>query len=568
MAVGAAILLLGRGAAVLYADHAWYDALGAVSVWDAKVRDTVLIYALTLLVGFAFAFVNLLAVRQSIVALILPARVGSLDIGAEVPRTKLIAICAGVSLFAAGVGTLAAPSWTTLAIWRSDVTFGESDPYFGLDLAHFVTWLPLQSAVYVWAFVVFAVVTLVVLVLYSLTPSLSWGRGAIRITTHVRRHVSVLAAILLLFTAWGFHLEAYHVMISGETLTTTFSQVAHIWLIPLDIALSLGTAGAAVVLLAAGWYGQTVVSLAIVSIVLLTSLVAKIAVPWIANISTVSFERRRIEAPYITTRRIYTDRAFPAEANPPSIQYLADSAVIASAPRLHLRGGGPDIVHPGAEGVAIQNDSARILHAPHLGTGLGRLMLAWSEQNPRLFGDTLPAWAAIVRYRDVRERVALLAPVFVQSRAIGWRPTPSGVQWIIDLYSTSDSYPLSDAQQVNGVRLTYRHHVATAYVNGMTGAVTIVPDRNADPVARAWFGDYRGSYLSAAAPAELTAPPPGAPAAVSSVVADTSGQMFRAHVAAIYARMRAALDGGDLRGFGEAFDSLGAVVGMQGPAPK
>ena len=135
MTLGAAVLLLGRGAAVLYADHAWYEALGAASVWDAKVRNTIIVYALTLLVGFAFAFVNLLAVRQSIVALILPARVGSLDIGAEVPTAKLIAICTAVSLFAAGVGTFAAPSWTTLALWRSDVTFGESDPYFGLDLS-------------------------------------------------------------------------------------------------------------------------------------------------------------------------------------------------------------------------------------------------------------------------------------------------------------------------------------------------------------------------------------------------------------------------------------------------
>ena len=300
----------------------------------------------------------------------------------------------------------------------------------------------------------------------------------------------------------------------------------------------------------------------------MASLVAKLAVPWIANVSAASFERRRIEAPYIATRRVYTDRAFPVEVNPPSIQFMADSAVLAAAPRMHIRGGGPDIVHPGAQGVAIENDSEYLLRAPRLGTGVGRILLAWAEQNPRLFGDTLPPTAAIVRYRDVRERLALLAPIFVQSRAMGWRPTASGVQWIVDLYSTSDSYPLSDAQQVNGVRLTYRHHVATAYVNGMTGAVTIVLDRTADPVARAWFSEYGGDYLSPTAPAELNAPLPGASAPASTATPDSSGLVFRAHVAAIYARMRAALEGGDLRSFAEAFDSLGAAVGMRGPAPK
>src|SRR5690606_12263002 len=117
-------------------------------------------YGCALVIGAAFAFVNIFAVRRSIVMLTIPTRIGNIEIGEPVPHTRLIYVTTAMSICAAAVSLLALPSWTTLAVWRSGVSFGEIDPYFGFDLSHYVTWLPLELSLYDWAFVLYAIVAL------------------------------------------------------------------------------------------------------------------------------------------------------------------------------------------------------------------------------------------------------------------------------------------------------------------------------------------------------------------------------------------------------------------------
>lgn len=561
LAAFAALLLLGRGTALLYVDRAWYAALGASSVWYARVTNTVMMHATSIVVGTVFAYFNIAAVRASVVSLIVPRRVGNVSVGEEIPSSRLVITSIGMSLFIAIVATLALPSWTVLAHWRSGVRFGESDPYFGADLGYYVTWLPLETSVYVWAMVLFAIVAGVVVTLYSLTPSLSWSGGTVRVTTHARRHLSVLGAILVLFIAWGFRLDAYDSLIGNGNV---FGYFQHKWVIPADLTLSIVAIGAAVVLLIAGWMGQTALALISVSTVLGCALASKAILPAIGHYIATRASNAAREAPYRVARQAFTRRAFPPEPISPSMRFAADSTLIATAGRLQIRGGLPPIVYPRASGVAIEADSQHLIRSPRVGGRLARIMNAWAEQDPRLLESDLPRDAAFIRRRDLRDRVNAVAPIFFQSGSLGARPTPDGLMWIVDLYSTSDRYPLSEARPAGNAQLTYRHHVATAYVSGMTGGVTVVPDPDSvlDPVAKAWFSTHRGSYLQATVPRELTElrplrklPEPPLLAAPDSA--------FRTHILNLYSRMRVALDSGDLHAFADAFDSLGAAVGAR-----
>jgi uncharacterized membrane protein (UPF0182 family) len=558
LAVAAATLLVGRAVAVVYSNREWYAGIGAATVWNARIIDTAWLYGVAMLVGIAFAWINISAVRRSVVALIVPKRLANVEFGEEVPSTRLRALSAAVSVCVAAASLVALPSWSTLALWRSNVMFTETDPYFTLDLSHFVSWLPLEIGAYQWGFLLFAMTAVLVVALYALTPSLSWDARGLRVTPYARRHIAVLGALLLLFAAWGFRLDAFRELIHGSGVDGVLTRIDHMWLIPAYLTLSLISIGAAVVLLVAGWMGQTTTAFASVSVVILGAIGSQLAGPWISARIASSPSNASTERPYMETRAGFNARAFPTEPAPPSVRFLADSALLASAGRIQLHGAPADIVFPGATGPAVVPDAPHVIAAPRLGSGLARLMHAWSEQNPHLLSGDIKSNDAFVRERDIRKRVAAVAPIFAMSGTIGAIPTARGVLWLVDLYSTSETYPLSAPHHLYKSRITYRHHAATAYVSGGTASTVIVPDSVLDPVARAWFDSHPGRYIVHHLPPELVAPLPTQP--VQPGVSSVQDQQFRQEVGRAYEKMRAALDSGNLRALASAFDTLGMII--------
>src|SRR3990172_2137831 len=82
-------LLAGRLLAGAYAEWAWFDALGMASVWRARLVALTSLRAGLFALAFAFAFVNLVAMRRSIVSLVLPRRLANLVIGEAGPGRLL-----------------------------------------------------------------------------------------------------------------------------------------------------------------------------------------------------------------------------------------------------------------------------------------------------------------------------------------------------------------------------------------------------------------------------------------------------------------------------------------------
>ena len=558
IAAAAAVLLVGRGAAILYSDKEWYANLGAISVWDARVESTLWLFGVALVLGTAFAWMNVSAVRRSVAALIVPKRIGNVHFGEEVPSSRLRVLTGAVSVAVALFSLYGLPSWTTIALWRSNVAFAESDPYFTLDLSHFVTWLPVEIGAYQWCVTLFAITAILVVGLYSLTPSLSWDTSGLHVSPHTRRHISVLGAILLVLAAWAFRLDAFRELVHGSGVDGLFTRTDHAYIIPLDLALSLLSLGAAVVLLVAGWMGQTTTALISVTVVIIGTIASQLLAPSVSARIAANPANARSERPYTETRGDFNLRAYPQEPIPPSVRFVADSTLLANAGQIQIRGALQDIVFPNAIGVAVVSDPGRLVSAPRLGTGFTRFMHAWSEQNLKMLSSDIKSSDAFVRERDVHARVAALAPALAMSTAIGAIPTSRGILWIVDLYSISETYPLSVPRLAGTTRMTYRHHVATAYVSGGTAATLIVPDSTLDPVARAWFGAHPGRYIAPRVPADMIAPPPVPP--VQPTGSSPEDQLFRQNVNRIYDRMRASLDSGNLRAFGATFDTLGMVV--------
>ena len=577
---GAAILLLaGRAIASVYVDYRWFAAMDALPLWRARMMTTTVTRLLAATVATAFVFANLYAVRHSVVSLVLPRRVGNLEIGEEVPGRYLVMVVAALSLFLGVLLSIDQGDWTHTYLAVGGIPFGETDPYFHHDLAFFVYWLPVERALYVWALISTLLVTAVVVFFYALTPSLRWERGLLHVSTYVRRHLAVLGVLLLMLLAWSYRLGAYDVLIDGSGTDRAFTYADHFVSIPANMMLSVFTLCAAVLVAWGGWLGHIRVAFGAVTAVLLLSLLLRhLAPPFVRRFADQTDPVVR-ERPYVATRMGYTRRAYATDGvlragSAEQFRSLddaargtsnwdasalvraversrrtdvvsddagwrgADAGLIAiaierPAPELEDRGEEPwsltralvvqldargtlvrvdpfgmpagddvdippPLVHDSAGGYRIIADSLGEVPSVEITSGLSMLAHAWSLQNLRLlFADTPQPRPAIVRRRDLRERIAALVPFFVQGEGISPVVHDDAIYWLVDLYSASSSYPLSLRQPFGGDEHSYFQHAGTAFVEAATGKVRIVADSTADPIARSWRRHFPEMFADA-----------------------------------------------------------------------
>ncbi|MBA3340302.1 MAG: UPF0182 family protein, partial [Gemmatimonadaceae bacterium] len=301
LAAAAAVLLIGRVSALVYSDVSWFRALGASALWRERARDIAVIHLTSAVFAGLFALLNLSTIRRSIVSLAFPRRLGNVEFGEAVPQRHLDRVALLLALLVAGVMALGVPPWEELAMVRAGTRFGETDPFFQMDLSFYTGWVPLETSVYEWALMLLVVVSSVVISLYALTPSLRWHRGAFHVSVHVRRHLAVLASLFLLVMAWSYRIDGYHLLIEGSGPDGRFSYVDHQWLIPAYLSLSVGTVAAAALVLISGWTGQVRTSFFTVSAVLIFSVALDLILPSVVRRLGASGAAEQ-EAPYEATR--------------------------------------------------------------------------------------------------------------------------------------------------------------------------------------------------------------------------------------------------------------------------
>lgn len=146
-------------------------------------------------------------------------------------------------------------------------------------------------------------------------------------------------------------------------------------------------------------------------------------------------------------------------------------------------------------------------------TGLNKFAYAISMQDLNIvFSDRVTDESQILYVRDPRERVAEVAPFLTLDERTypavvdhdDDPSTPSRVYWIVDAYTTSNSYPYSTresleaataaANAVGGImapveRVNYMRNSVKAVVDAYDGSVTLF-EWDSDPVLDAWKGIF------------------------------------------------------------------------------
>ncbi len=553
----AAVLLGGRALSVIYDSFSWYESLGAGSVWMEHALDSSLVTGLGFVLAMAFTLSNLAVVVRGIGTFTRPRRLANVEFGEEVPRVQLKLAAVAVSAIVAVALLRLLPSWKTVAMAKLGVDFGEADPYLNHDLSFFVTWLPLERAVYSWAMALVITVSALVIALYVFASGVSWRGAELRITARARRHLGILAALLLLVCTWSYRLDSYELLSGGGHDSSAFGYFDHKWMLAGLLALSLATAATAITVVISAWMGQLRTSLIALMVAIGLAAVVQEIVPFVYHRSTSEREARREDAPYVATRADFTRRAFGAELEASGERASPFTSLPTVSPSVVRTG--DTLVAPGALGTRVVDDPTIDIAAPSLGNGVTRLAHAWATRDFGLLADSLHRRARIVTVRDVRERVQRLYPLFFVGQSLRPLFRADTLFWSLPLYTTATTYPLAEKREILGEARSYFHRAGTALVNARTGRVAAALDLPPEPIAAGWIRRFATPSSLAAAQTlqhSLSINTAGASNAPSS--SDTS---FRAGVIRLYDRMRSALSAGDLRGFGLAYDSLGALVG-------
>ncbi|MBI3792451.1 MAG: UPF0182 family protein, partial [Gemmatimonadetes bacterium] len=272
-------LVAGRVFAGWYVEHEWYAAVGALPMWRARLVNTLLLKGGAFAAAFLFGFLNLWGVRSSVVQLVLPRRVGNIEIGEQVPSRLLFLVTLGLAVVLAALLAWLQEDWLALAQVRYAREFNNLASHYLVDYGYWVTWLPFEQSLYAWSVAMLLVTGAAVIFLYALTPSLRWERGTLRVSTWVRRHLAVLGAVTLVLVAWSYRLDYYALAVHGSGRSPAdegaFTSVDKLWGLPATFGLALASLSSAVVVLWAGWTRQVRVAVGTVTTLLVLSLVVR-----------------------------------------------------------------------------------------------------------------------------------------------------------------------------------------------------------------------------------------------------------------------------------------------------
>ncbi|HKP12724.1 MAG TPA: UPF0182 family protein, partial [Blastocatellia bacterium] len=132
--------------------------------------------------------------------------------------------------------------------------------------------------------------------------------------------------------------------------------------------------------------------------------------------------------------------------------------------------------YEGGAGVAVGGFFRKLMLSLYLGDGTNLL-----------FNDYINADSRVLMYRDVRSRVARVAPFLMfEDDPYVVINREGRLFWMIDGFTVSDRYPYSTAYDVGGRRINYIRNSVKAVVDAYEGAVTFYVFEPNDPIIQVY----------------------------------------------------------------------------------
>jgi uncharacterized protein len=326
IAAGVAVLLfvvlplLSWGART-WLNWLWFDDLGQPSVFVTRIVSELLVGVVFGAAMFVLLYSNMrmarrMAPRVRPVGSPDPSSLKDLFQGlAEQLRSGLGPVLNGVILWASIVfaffsGLDMANRWETFRLALAAVPFGLVDPQFGRDVGFFVFTLPALDALYGWivgALVLVIVLTFLVHVVDGAIEPWARLRG---FAPHVKAHLSVLMALLVLVLGFGYWLSIWKLDFAsnGQFVGAGYTDV-HAQLPAYQVLIVVSVLVSLVLLLNIRYKGWRLPMIA-VGVWVVASVLLGWAWPAATQQFVVAPNEAAREAPYIERNIVMTREAF------------------------------------------------------------------------------------------------------------------------------------------------------------------------------------------------------------------------------------------------------------------
>ena len=128
-----------------------------------------------------------------------------------------------------------------------------------------------------------------------------------------------------------------------------------------------------------------------------------------------------------------------------------------------------------------------------VGSWFRRMCIAWEldDLSKLPFSDDVTAESRVLMRRNIKERLRLIAPFLTYDSDPYIVVNDDGrLFWIVDAYTSADSYPYSRHYEVNGQSVNYFRNSVKATIDAYSGAVAYYVFDAADPL----IGAYRSTF--------------------------------------------------------------------------
>ncbi|MDZ4168354.1 MAG: UPF0182 family protein [Coriobacteriia bacterium] len=223
-------------AAGVWTDYLWYAELGQEQVFWTRIWAQLAVGLAFGLATFAVLFTSL-RVARALAPRFMPT---SLPEGMP-PQLELV-----IERLRAGIGPLLdrmilwgsvvlaflngagmSQSWEVFRLATSGVSFGATDPQFGVDIGFFVFSLPALELTQAWLNDVLILTTILTLAVHVVGGSIQpWARLK-GFAPHVKAHLSVLLAALVASRAFAYWIDIYNLNFSprGQVVGASYTDV-------------------------------------------------------------------------------------------------------------------------------------------------------------------------------------------------------------------------------------------------------------------------------------------------------------------------------------------------------
>ncbi len=225
----------------------------------------------------------------------------------------------------------AAMQWDKFLMFINGVTVGSLDPVLGRDLGFYLFQLPLLETIK--TFAVFAILASAVLVgaAYFVRGGISLSERGISVSRQVRIHLAVLAGLLLLVVGFGFYLDTFRLLLSGEGTVHGAGYADVKARLPMLRFLALLAPVAAVVMFSGVWKGKWRTALAAPAALAVLYVAGVSLYPALLQKFKVAPNELVLETPYIANNIKFTRLGYDldsVETVPFDVDYNLTSADI------------------------------------------------------------------------------------------------------------------------------------------------------------------------------------------------------------------------------------------------